>query len=94
MHIARDYQQVRKQFGKPLASFQHNQFQLAQMATKLVAARLMIRNAAMALEEKHEDHVSLCSMAKLYATDTCFKVSSICIGFVTNRVGNRKMAAN
>ena len=32
---------VRKQFGKPLSDFQHNQFQLAQMATKLVASRLV-----------------------------------------------------
>ena len=33
------YFQVRKQFGKPLSETQHNQFQLAQMATKLVASR-------------------------------------------------------
>ena len=44
------------------------------MATKLVASRLMIRNAAVALEEGHPDHVTLCSAAKLYATDACFEV--------------------
>ena len=44
------------------------------MATELVASRLMIRNAAVALDEGHPNHVALCSMAKLYATEACFKV--------------------
>ena len=44
------------------------------MATKLVASRMMIRNAAVALESAHESHVTLCSMAKLYATEACFEV--------------------
>ena len=44
------------------------------MATKLVASRMMIRNAAVALGEQHRDHVTLCSMAKLYATEACFEV--------------------
>jgi len=44
------------------------------MATKLVASRMMIRNAAVALETGHESHVTLCSMAKLYATEACFEV--------------------
>lgn len=45
------------------------------MATRLVASRLMIRNAAVALQEEREDTVALCSMAKLFATDECFAVS-------------------
>lgn len=44
------------------------------MATKLVASRMMIRNAASALEEEHPNHVTLCSMAKLYGTEACFEV--------------------
>lgn len=54
---------------------QHLQFQLADMATRLVASRLMIRTAAVALQEEREDAVALCSMAKLFVTDECFTVS-------------------
>ncbi|XP_066495584.1 isobutyryl-CoA dehydrogenase, mitochondrial [Tiliqua scincoides] len=72
--LARDYLSVRKQFGEPLASNQYLQFQLAEMATRLVAARLMVRNAAKALQEEREDAVALCSMAKLFATDECFAI--------------------
>jgi len=74
LHIAKEHLQVRKQFGKPLSDFQHNQFQLAQMATKLVASRSMVRNAARALDSGHPDTVALCSMAKLFATDNCFDI--------------------
>lgn len=45
------------------------------MATKLVASRLLVREAARALQEGRADAVSLCSMAKLFATDECFNVS-------------------
>ncbi|XP_055280189.1 isobutyryl-CoA dehydrogenase, mitochondrial isoform X3 [Moschus berezovskii] len=72
--LARDYLKVRKQFGKPLANNQYLQFQLAEMAARLVASRLMIRTAAMALQEEREDAVVLCSMAKLFATDECFVI--------------------
>lgn len=51
------------------------QFKLAEMATKLVASRLLVREAAAALQENRSDAVSLCSMAKLFATDECFNVS-------------------
>lgn len=54
---------------------QYLQFKLADMATRLVASRLLIRSAAMALQEEREDAVALCSMAKLFATDECFAVS-------------------
>ncbi|KAJ6656078.1 hypothetical protein lerEdw1_004484 [Lerista edwardsae] len=72
--LARDYLCVRKQFGEPLANNQYLQFQLAEMATRLVAARLMVRNAAQALQGEREDAVALCSMAKLFATDECFAI--------------------
>ena len=45
------------------------------MATKLVASRLLLREAAVALQESRSDAVSLCSMAKLFVTDECFNVS-------------------
>ena len=65
---------MRKQFGKTLAQFQHNQFELAQMATTLVASRAMVRNAAAALDADDSQAVKLCAMAKLFATDKSFEV--------------------
>lgn len=44
------------------------------MATKLIASRLLVREAATALQENRADAVTLCSMAKLFATDECFNV--------------------
>ncbi|XP_072449086.1 isobutyryl-CoA dehydrogenase, mitochondrial isoform X2 [Chiloscyllium punctatum] len=72
--LTQDYLKVRKQFGKPLASSQYLQFKLAEMATGLVAARLLVRNAAAALQEGRQDAVALCAMAKLFATDECFTI--------------------
>jgi len=70
----RDHLKIRKQFGVPLADFQYLQFKLAEMATDLVAARLMIRNAAVALQNGDASAPTLCAMAKLFATDNCFKI--------------------
>jgi len=74
LQLARDHVLVRKQFGQPLAEFQHTQFALADAATALVASRMLVRNAAIALQTGHPDTVALCSMAKLFATDNCFDV--------------------
>ncbi|XP_012304570.1 isobutyryl-CoA dehydrogenase, mitochondrial isoform X3 [Aotus nancymaae] len=65
--------------GTPGLSFgkkekKYLQFKLADMATRLVASRLMIRNAAVALQDERKDAVALCSMAKLFATDECFAI--------------------
>ncbi|XP_078282820.1 isobutyryl-CoA dehydrogenase, mitochondrial isoform X3 [Rhinoraja longicauda] len=72
--LARDHLKVRKQFGETLANSQYLQFKLAEMATGLVASRLMVRNAAAALQEARQDAVALCAMAKLFATDECFTI--------------------
>lgn len=69
-----EYLQERKQFGKPLAAFQALQFKIADMATELEAARLMIRNAASKLDAKHPEATKLCAMAKRFATDAGFNV--------------------
>ena len=69
-----EYLKVRKQFGKSLDQFQHLQFQFAEMFTKLVASRMMVRKAALSLDQNARDTVTLCAMAKLFATDTCFDV--------------------
>ncbi|XP_061870194.1 isobutyryl-CoA dehydrogenase, mitochondrial isoform X1 [Colius striatus] len=72
--LAQEHLTVRKQFGEPLANNQYLQFGLAEMATRLLAARLMVRNAARALQEGRDDAPVLCSMAKLFATDECFAI--------------------
>ncbi|XP_031615808.1 isobutyryl-CoA dehydrogenase, mitochondrial [Oreochromis aureus] len=74
VQLARDHLLVRKQFGETLSNNQFLQFKLAEMATKLVASRLLIREAAQALQENRSDAVAICSMAKLFATDECFNI--------------------
>ena len=71
---AQSYMQERKQFGKPIASFQALQFKLADMATELVAARHMVRLAASKLDAAHPDASTYCAMAKRFATDVGFTV--------------------
>ncbi|MFV0679101.1 acyl-CoA dehydrogenase family protein [Ottowia sp.] len=71
---ARNYMHERKQFGKPLASFQALQFKLADMATDLVAARQMVRLAAFKLDSGAPDASTFCAMAKRFATDAGFGI--------------------
>lgn len=71
---AQQYMQDRKQFGKPIASFQALQFKLADMATELVAARQMVRLAASKLDAGARDATTYCAMAKRFATDAGFTV--------------------
>ena len=71
---AQQYMQERKQFGKPIASFQALQFKLADMATELVAARQMVRLAASKLDAAAPDAATYCAMAKRFATDAGFMV--------------------
>lgn len=71
---AQSYMQERKQFGKPIASFQALQFKLADMATELVAARQMVRLAASKLDVGARDASTYCAMAKRFATDAGFMV--------------------
>ncbi|CAL8353246.1 unnamed protein product [Lota lota] len=74
VQLARDHLLVRKQFGETLSNNQFLQFKLAEMATKLVASRLLVREAATALQEDRAHAASLCAMAKLFATDECFNI--------------------
>ena len=71
---ARDYMLERRQFGQRLADFQALQFQLADMATELDAARLMLRRAATSLDKSDPDATLHCAMAKRLATDAGFRV--------------------
>ena len=66
----------RKQFGRPLSDFQALQFRLADMATELEAARLMVRRGAAALDAGDPAATRLCAMAKRFATDAAFDVAN------------------
>jgi alkylation response protein AidB-like acyl-CoA dehydrogenase len=71
---AREHLLERRQFGRRLAEFQALQFRLADMATELEAARLMVYRAAAALDRKSPDATMACAMAKRFATDVAFQV--------------------
>ena len=66
--------QERQAFGHKLTDFQALQFRLADMATELEAARLMIHRAATSLDRKAPDATLRCAMAKRFATDACFQI--------------------
>jgi alkylation response protein AidB-like acyl-CoA dehydrogenase len=66
----------RTAFGKKLAEMQALQFRVADMATRLEAARLLLWRAAAALDAGASDAVMLCAMAKRYVTDAGFDVAN------------------
>jgi alkylation response protein AidB-like acyl-CoA dehydrogenase len=75
LETAQDYVGSRKQFGKALAEFQNTQFKLADMATQLDAARLMVLRGAWAIDTAHAEKTKWCAMAKRLATDSCFQIA-------------------
>ena len=75
LEAALDYVSSRKQFGKPIADFQNTQFKLADMATQLEAARLLVLRGAWALDTNHPEKTKWCAMAKRFATDACFQIA-------------------
>lgn len=78
LRAATGYLKERRQFGKALADFQGIQFQVAQAATELEAARLMVYNAAR-LKDAGRDIAREGAMAKLYASQMCERVTSLCV---------------
>ncbi len=76
LDTAKAHLQTRVAFGKPLKEQQGLQFKIADMATELEAARLMIRNAADALDRRDPRATQLCAMAKRFATDSGFEVAN------------------
>ncbi|WP_444677516.1 acyl-CoA dehydrogenase family protein [Halomonas sp. E19] len=72
--LARNYLADRKQFGRELSHFQALQFKMADMATELTAARLMVRHAAWRLDQGDPEATAYCAMAKRHATDIGFQV--------------------
>jgi alkylation response protein AidB-like acyl-CoA dehydrogenase len=76
LDTAKAYLESRKQFGRALKEFQGLQWRLADMATELEAARLMVRRAAHALDQKSPKATQYCAMAKRFATDAGFEVAN------------------
>ncbi len=78
LSAAIEYVKEREQFGKSIAEFQGVQFQIAQAATELEAARLMVYNAAR-LKDAGQDIAREGAMAKLYASQVAERVTSLCV---------------
>ncbi|EDS71519.1 acyl-CoA dehydrogenase [Anaerofustis stercorihominis] len=70
-----EFVKERKQFGRPIAKFQNTQFQIADMATKVEAARNLVYKAAIAKDTKKRFSVEA-AMAKLYAAEVAMEVTT------------------
>ena len=68
------YVKERRQFGKPIAAFQNTQFQLADMQTKVDAARWLVYHAAW-LKDNKKPYSKEAAMAKLFASETAMEVT-------------------
>ncbi|XP_017765213.1 PREDICTED: short/branched chain specific acyl-CoA dehydrogenase, mitochondrial [Eufriesea mexicana] len=75
------YTLERRQFGKDIFSFQSMQHQIAQVATELECARLLVYNAARLVDVK-KDVIKEAAMAKLFASETALRVTAKCIDFM------------
>jgi alkylation response protein AidB-like acyl-CoA dehydrogenase len=78
LEVAIAYIKERQQFGKALSEFQGIQFQIAQAATELEAARLMVYNAAR-MRDANQDIAQSGAMAKLLSSQVCERVTSLAV---------------
>jgi alkylation response protein AidB-like acyl-CoA dehydrogenase len=78
LEAAIQYVKERKQFGKAVAEFQGVQFQLAQMATELEAARLLVYNTAR-LKDSGQPFLREAAMAKLFSSQVADRITSQCL---------------
>ena len=76
--FALKYSQERKQFGKAISEFQGIQFQLAQMATEIEAARLLVYNTAR-MKDAGMDFLKEAAMTKLYTSQVAERVTSLAV---------------
>jgi alkylation response protein AidB-like acyl-CoA dehydrogenase len=74
-----EYMRERKQFGSRLSDFQALRFRIADYATELEAARLMVRRAALAVSNREPGGTRLAAMAKRFATDVGFEAVNGCL---------------
>jgi alkylation response protein AidB-like acyl-CoA dehydrogenase len=72
------YAKERKQFGKPISEFQAIQFQLAQMATEIETARLLVYNTAR-MKDAGMNFLKEAAMTKLYTSQVAERVTSMAI---------------
>jgi alkylation response protein AidB-like acyl-CoA dehydrogenase len=79
LDAALSYSKQRKQFGKTISEFQAIQFKLADMATEVEAARLLVYHAAWLADQKVARFSRESSMAKLYAGEVAVKVANECV---------------
>jgi len=75
LETAQEYVAGRRQFGQAIGQFQNTQFELADMATDLEAARLMVLRGAWAIDTGHPEKTKWCAMAKRLTTDACFQIA-------------------
>jgi alkylation response protein AidB-like acyl-CoA dehydrogenase len=78
LEAATAYVKERRQFGKAISEFQAVQFQLAQMATDLEAARLMVYNVAR-LKDAGQPFAQQAAMAKLFSSQVADRITSSCL---------------
>ena len=74
------YTKERKQFGRAIAKFQNTQFQMADLKTKVEAARLLVRSAAWK-KDMHLPYSADAAMAKLFAAETAMEVTTKAVQF-------------
>jgi alkylation response protein AidB-like acyl-CoA dehydrogenase len=79
LDLAAQYVQERSQFGRLIGDFQGVQFMLADMATAVEAARLLVYRACARIDAGRTDTASASSMGKLFASDTAMRVATDCV---------------
>jgi alkylation response protein AidB-like acyl-CoA dehydrogenase len=79
LEAATRYAKQRKQFGKAISEFQAIQFKLADMATEVEAARLLVYQAAWLADQKSVRFTKESSMAKLFASEIAVRVANECV---------------
>ena len=78
LEFAIKYAQERKQFGRAIAEFQGIQFQIAQMATEIEAARMLLYNCAR-MKDAGMNFVKEAAMTKLFSSQVAERVASLCV---------------
>ncbi len=81
LNLAIEYTKQRKAFGMPLATFQYVNFKIAELATKIEAARTLAYRAAAVQIEKGKPDSTLSSMAKWYAGEVAVETCNWCLQF-------------
>jgi butyryl-CoA dehydrogenase len=75
LELSITYSHQRKQFGHKISTFQGIQWMLAEMATKIEAARALLYNVAIAIDRGEKDMSAASAMAKFYASDVAMNVT-------------------